>query len=145
MFITGCLIIKGCLIILSGFIGIGIWTAGIIGAIFSLFDRDVDIKDRLLISFCIVAIAGLIGLVFIMPAIGVNNREVVTNYYRPEQVIKKSDITHIIYIKDGRAYSWSFKEASYYNSTNLWVCEEYGKNYLGTSILRDIRVVNDIH
>lgn len=111
---------------------------------FSLFDRKVDIKDRMLMFSGILVIVFLIGLIFVMPAIGVSNREVVTNYYRPEQVIKKSDITHIIYLKDSRIYSWSFKEASYYNSTNLWVCEEYGKNYLGWSILRDIRVVNDI-
>lgn len=123
-------------IIMFSIVGIMLWLAGIVIAIYLMLDRSEDFVNRLSCTMACCVVFGLLGMGFNVPGIIEPVWDVKYRYEVPTHITKTNDITVITYISDkGKLAYKSDTSAEWYNATNIMVKMPYGENFYRKSVV----------
>ena len=116
--------------------GILVWVVGVTIALTDFCDNKIY-RD----AFAILIFYGLMGFLIQSPALYRPIQDVTVRSHAPISVIKTNDETIVIYRNfRGKVNLETFNDAKYWNSTNILVKYNIGRNIYGTEIMSGTRL-----
>jgi len=116
-------------------LGIMVWIFGV-WMIVDIVLGSKNVLEAIFVSFATGIVIGSIGALVGLHGLMEPIRNEVITYETPTSIIKTNDITIVTHIIKGDVVisSQVFKEASYYNSTNIMIEVRCGKNFYGCDV-----------
>ena len=114
-------------------IGMAIWIFGLVLAIGLLFDR---FDGGFMSAMIVIMFFGCLGYIPQIPAVTTPFKDIAIRSHAPISVIKTNNVTIVVYQNyKGYVNSSVLNTADYWNSTNILVKYNIGKNIYGNEVM----------